>query len=263
MFSDGPKPGVTEVEEVRRVVKEMLPEARLIASEQNKGLARSITEGVSRLTDEFGAVIVIEDDLVLAPQFLTYMDSALATFAAEDRVLQVSGFSHDVDNPPATAGFLPMTSSWGWATWKRAWATFDLDASGARAMLSDADARRRFDLGGAMPYSRMLERQLEGEIDSWAVKFYLSVFERNGFVLYPPRTLVDNKGFDGSGTHGAASARVTARRELDTGVVVMPQTVEIDSGYYARVCAAARRDYGSKSVLTKVLRTLRRKVGLA
>jgi hypothetical protein len=103
--------------------------------------------------------------------------------------------------------FLPMTTSWGWATWKRAWDQFDPSASGWRERLVGADARR-FDLGGRYDYRRMLERQMNGRVDSWAIRWYYSVFAKGGLVLYPPRTLVVNGGFDGTGTHSRLSLPV-------------------------------------------------------
>jgi len=262
VFSDGPKPGVTEVEDVRSIVRNLLPQAALVCAKSNLGLAKSVIAGVTRLTAEHGKVVVVEDDLILARNFLTYMDAALERFADDPRVMQVSAFAHDVDRPPATATFLPMTSSWGWATWQRAWQAFDPAVPSAQRMLRDPAARRRFDMGGAMRYSRMLEMQLKGDLDSWAVKFYLTVFERHGLVLYPPRTLVDNRGFDGSGSHGAASARVVGSRILDSTPVVMPTSVELDTAHYAAVCNAARRDYGtSNSFVVKLVRALRQRVG--
>jgi hypothetical protein len=47
----------------------------------------------------------------------------------------------------------------------------------------------------------MLEAQLEGKVDSWAILWNLSVFMNDGLVLYPGKSLVENKGFDGSGIH--------------------------------------------------------------
>jgi hypothetical protein len=149
-------------------------------------------------------VIVIEDDLIVAPQLLTWFNAGLDRFADESAVMQISGFAFG-GGPlrTRTAGFLlPLTTSWGWATWKRAWDRFLPDADGWEALQSDQRMRRRFDLDGIYPYARMLERQMRGELDSWAIRWYWSVFRLHGLGLFPPQTLVLNAGDDNLATHG-------------------------------------------------------------
>ena len=113
-------------------------------------------------------------------------------------------------NAEADAVFLPFITSWGWATWKRAWDHFDPSMSGYEKIENDSKLKSRFNLEGAYNYFNMLERQLHGKINSWAICWYLSVFLKNGFTLFPIRSLVHNIGFDGSGTH---CGRATGARE--------------------------------------------------
>ena len=171
----------------------------------NRGLAASIIGGVTALCADHGRVIVVEDDLVVAPVFLDFLNRALDTYADDPRVMQVSGhmFPVELDAGGHDAVFLPFTTSWGWATWQRAWASFDPDMKGYEELAADRSMRKRFDLENAYPYFAMLKKQKAGKIDSWAIRWYLSVFMREGLVLYPRRSLVSNEGFDGSGTHGA------------------------------------------------------------
>jgi len=64
---------------------------------------------------------------------------------------------------------------------------------------------RTFDFNGAYPYSLMLKEQIQGKNDSWAVRWYASAFLANKLTLYPGRSLLNNIGNDGSGTHCVAS----------------------------------------------------------
>jgi GR25 family glycosyltransferase involved in LPS biosynthesis len=211
VFADGPKTesDLSAVRDTRRITRQLLGDrAVYVESCVNKGLAASIIEGVSKLCDEFGHVIVIEDDLVLAPSFLAFMNDALKFYASTDRVMQVSGYMFDVPAFRATKEviLLPFVTSWGWATWKRAWKRFDINATGWRGMIGNKADRRKFDLDGNYPYSRMLEKQMNGEIDSWAIRWYFTVYRRSGQVVYPSTSLVSNEGFDGSGTHIRAAS---------------------------------------------------------
>jgi hypothetical protein len=181
------------------------PNKTLHEAPANRGLAASITEGVSRLCAEHGRVIVVEDDLVVAPVFLDFLNRGLVRYADDERVMQISGHMFPVELPPADsdAALLPFTTSWGWATWQRAWQYFDPTMRDFDAVAGDRAMRKRFDLGNAYPYFSMLKKQKSGQIDSWAIRWYLSVFMCEGLVLFPRRSLVNNEGFDGSGTHCA------------------------------------------------------------
>jgi hypothetical protein len=207
VFGDGPKRDdqVPKVKAARAVAREMLGDrADYRFSGLNKGLARSLIDGVSALVTEHGRAIVIEDDLVLAPGFLTFMNAALDRYADEETVYQVSGHNFDV---PALAQskravLLPLTTTWGWATWRRAWRQLDEAATGWEELARNRALRRRFNLDGAYDYAAMLKRQKQGKGHSWGILWYWSVYRRNGLALFPPRTLVYNIGMDSAGTNG-------------------------------------------------------------
>jgi len=116
--------------------------------------------------------------------------------------MQISGYIFPVKiSIKADAFFLPFTTSWGWATWKRVWDNFNKSDEGLEILEKNKKLRKKFDLNDSYPFYKMLKLQKRGNIDSWAIIFYLSVFLKNGLVLYPKKTLVNNMGFDGSGVH--------------------------------------------------------------
>jgi hypothetical protein len=209
IFADGPKNGITEeqiekIKEVREIIREKKWCANIHITEREKhlGLAGSIIAGVTEIVNKFGKIIVLEDDLLLSKNFLKYMNAALNKFENEERVMQISGYMFPVEISAENNVFLlPFTNSWGWATWKRVWDNFDESASGTKILDENSELRKKFDLNDSYPYYKMLKKQQAGEVDSWAIRFYLSVFLKNGSTLYPRKTLVNNIGFDGSGIH--------------------------------------------------------------
>lgn len=207
IFSDGPKvtkESKTAVEEVRKYLKGIGGFKRIIIVErpENLGLADSVIVAVSEIVNKHGKAIIIEDDLVVAPCFLNFMNQALERYKNEDQVMQVSGHMFDVEIESSTdVVFLPFCSSWGWATWERAWLNFDPVMSGYDTLRKDKLLHNKFNLGGAYNYFGMLEKQKRGIIDSWAIRWYLSVFMLKGLTVYPQTSFVRNIGFDGSGTH--------------------------------------------------------------
>jgi hypothetical protein len=219
------------VEETRSAVRGRLgTRATFVEQEHNRGLANSIIAGTTELCRRHGRAIVVEDDLILAPSFLRFLNEGLDRFRNEPRVLQVSGYMFDVPSLAHNreALLLPMTTSWGWATWKRAWDLFDPAATGWRERLVGVDARR-FDLGGRYAYTSMLERQMTKGIDSWAIRWYYSVFVHDGLVLFPPRTLAYNAGLDGSGTHGRFRRLTEQRPAMADDGWTMPGETAVSS----------------------------------
>lgn len=212
VFGDGPKSDGDRnaVLETRRIAQEFLGwRADFHFSEGNRGLAESITSGVNEVVQRYGQVIVVEDDLEVAPNFITYMNAGLARYRDESTVYQISGhmfeapeFSHR-----RSALFLPFITTWGWATWKRAWDRFDPLATGWESLLADNSLRKRFNLDGTYDYTSMLARQMAGFRDSWGIRWYWSVFRDMGLACFPPVSLIRNTGMDGSGTHGRGVVR--------------------------------------------------------
>lgn len=212
VFGDGPRSPMDEkpVESARSAARELLGDRATYAfSDANKGLSASVLAGVGRVLAEHDSTIVVEDDLRLAPEFLTFMNAALARYADEQRVYQVSGYAFEAPEIAAKgeAVLLPFISTWGWGTWRRAWRHMDPAATGWEDLGHDRQLRHRFNLDGVYDYASMLEGQMTGRRDSWGVRWYWSVFRRDGLVIYPPRTLVSNEGFDGSGSHGRGLLR--------------------------------------------------------
>jgi hypothetical protein len=209
VYCDGPRhdTDISLVQAVRDLVRSYsLPNIVQVERDRNLGLANSIITGVTELCDKYGKVIVLEDDLVVSPFFLNYMNSALQRYEADDQVMQISGHMFPLKLETDTdAIFLPFTTSWGWATWGRAWKIFDPNMHGFDRLKADKSLRFRFNINGTYQYFGMLQKQANGEIDSWAIRWYLSVFLQNGITLYPTKSLVGNTGFDGSGTHCSKS----------------------------------------------------------
>ena len=262
VFSDAPRNDATSVAvaEVRSYVRNItgFKTISIIERDTNFGLARSVIDGVTRLCQEHGRVIVVEDDLVTSPYFLEYMNTALDQYEEEEKVMQVSG--HIFPVPEFTqreeALFLPFMTSWGWGTWKRAWKYFDPAAQGWESITRNNVLRNRFNLDGHYDYSTMLEQQMKGKLDSWAIRWHLSAFLRNGVALFPPQSLVKNIGLD-SGTHGSRMLRWTlSGQAVSIRPVSFPRSIQVLDHDYILVQKAIFRQMGGH--VGALLRRVRR-----
>jgi len=240
IFSDAAKnrSQLELVDDVRKIISDVkgFKSITIIKQEKNLGLAKSVIGGVTQLCNEHGRVIVLEDDLVLSPHFLNYMNTALDLYKDEENVMQISGHMFPVSlNIDEDVVFLPFISTWGWATWKHSWDKFDPDMKGYNKLKVNKTLRKKFNLDGSYPYFKMLENQKRGKVDSWGIRWNLTVFENSGLVLYPVVTLVDNAGFDGSGTHCSYRLESLADNLLvDNKLDKFPEVVsQEDSAYMA------------------------------
>jgi len=233
----------------RDVAKTMLGDrATYHFGDTHLGLSHSVIMGVSQTVERFGRAIVLEDDLEVNPGFLSFMNEALDRYAHDKNVFQISGYMVEVPELSHTAHalFLPFTVSWGWATWKRAWDQFDPQASGWEALHTDKNLRRKFNLDGTYDYATMLIRQMQGLRDSWAIRWYWTVFKCNGLILFPPVSLVTNAGFDGSGTHGRGLLRRLSKNEksIVAARIALPESIYQDSEWFPRIKNALWKQNG-------------------
>jgi Glycosyl transferase family 2 len=207
VFSDAPNRSehADGVQAVRTYLSSVtgFKSVRVVERARNFGLAASVIDGVTTLCSEWGRVIAVEDDLVLAPGFLSFMNGALDCYEKSEKVMQVSGYMFPVKHPERLPEifFTRLPTSWGWATWDRSWSTFNDDAAALWAAIKRSGRGADFDVNGSYDYLDMLRMQAQGKFDSWAIRWYASMFLAHGQCVRPARSLVHNAGFDNTGVH--------------------------------------------------------------
>jgi len=205
IFSDGAKTPADEpkVEQVRQLIKEVsgFRSVKIINSKQNLGLANSIIKGVTQLVNEYGKVIVFEDDLLSSTHALQYFNEALTRYTNEEKVMHIGAYMFDLDDKklPETF-FYRIATSWGWATWARAWKDFEPDIDKLIAQF-DKPKISHFSIDGTGNFWKQMMEFKTGKNNSWAIRWYASIFLKGGLVLNPSHSLVENIGHDGTGVH--------------------------------------------------------------
>lgn len=207
IFSDGAKDATVEegVKEVREYLQTIngFKKVTVYEKTENWGIEKSEIQGITSIIGEYGRAIVLEDDIVVAPCFLRYMNLALEKYRDCKEVYSVTGYSFlnaiEADGLPEY-GFLPLTSVWGWATWKEKWDLFQqkIEAGDIRKLLNK-EFRKKFDRG--YKYADMLYSQYKAGYITWDIAWYWTVYIHGGLTLAPAKTMVNNIGMDGSGVH--------------------------------------------------------------
>ncbi|PNE25381.1 glycosyl transferase [Tannerella sp. oral taxon 808] len=211
IFSDAPKNCVAEdgVRQTRAYLRGFtgFRSIKLIERAENMGLAANIIDGVTQVVNEYGRIIVLEDDLLTSPYFLKYMNEALSMYEHADEVISVHGYVYPVKKLLPENFFLIHTDSLGWGTWKDKWVYFNPNGEELLRQLTQKRLLRQFNFDGSYDFAKMLRRQIKGENNSWAIRWYASAFLNNKLSLYPGRSLIFHNGSDGSGTnYGGDSA---------------------------------------------------------
>jgi len=223
IFTDGPKStdDKSKVNAVLDFANQIVGFKKVhhLVSDSNKGLSNSIIEGVTQVIDQNGRAIVLEDDLVTSPNFLDYMNQALEFYQGHERLFSISGYTYSLNFPKAYAldhYFSVRGSSWGWATWKNRWKTVDWSVSDYREFLSSKEKQQSFNRGGS-DLTNMLKNQMEGKINSWAIRWCYQQWKNNQLTVYPTVSKIQNIGFSKS----ASNTRYRIKEyiaELDQGI---------------------------------------------
>jgi len=205
IFSDGAKSSADEdkVAEVRAIINNVdgFKSVKVIERKTNAGLANSVIEGVTKLINDYDQVIVFEDDLVTSPHTLTYFNDALNRYRNEEKVMHVGAYMYPLkdENLPQTF-FYRAATSWGWATWGRAWKNFEPNID---ILIKQFDKKKKsaFSIENKMNFWKQMQEFKKGKNNSWAIRWYASIFLKDGLTLNPAQSLVNNIGHDGTGVH--------------------------------------------------------------
>ena len=202
-FSDGARNSAEEadVAEVRRILRAVdWAEMHLVERPENLGLTPSVIGGVSEVLASHEELVVCEDDIEFAPGTYAYLKAALERYRNEPRVMSISGWTHPrmtpadaQDAPHFTGRFL----SWGWATWRRAWAGFPgLSA----AELRDRCATRGIDIA---KHGRDVADWFAKGVEhvGYDYMFYLHMMLHDGLTLLPPHAMTVHHGNDVRASH--------------------------------------------------------------
>ncbi|QTC40448.1 glycosyltransferase [Bacillus sp. V3] len=208
IFSDGPKKDSdsNKVQEVREFIQsiEGFRTVTIKESDINLGLSKSILKGMNTIFNSYERAIILEDDLVSNASFLEFMNKALELYEDQKSVYSITGYSYTSGankKVNSKTYFLNLTNSWSWATWKDRWEQFYPFETDWSILKNNKKIRKRFNFEGSYNFYKIILKQSRGEVDSWAIRWYLYVFMNNGLTLYPNTSLINNIGLDGSGTH--------------------------------------------------------------
>lgn len=209
IFVDGPKSD-TEKDKTKAVYavakqyeRGFFKKVVIRKSNKNKGLAKSVITGVDEIINQYGKVIVTEDDAVCSPAYLAFMNGALDYYEDKVQIWSVGGYTVPIKIPKEYLSDVLATqrsSSYAWAIWKNRWEKIDWNVEDYPLFRWNFFARRNFNKWGS-DRSSMLDDQMNGRVNSWAIRFDYAMYKNDMYNILPKQSLIENIGHDGSGTH--------------------------------------------------------------
>jgi hypothetical protein len=205
IYSDAAKneEGTLKVKAVREYLKTIdgFKNITICKRKKNWGLANSIIDGVTKIVNEYGKIIVLEDDLVTSPYFLKFMNEALEFYKDEEKVWHISGWNYPIDTDELDDVFLwRLMNCWGWATWANRWQYYDKNVDKTISEFTKEEIKR-FNIDNVENFWGQVISNKEQKINTWAIFWYSTIFKNDGLCLNPSQSFVENIGHDGSGVH--------------------------------------------------------------
>lgn len=190
-------------QEVEKIIKNFLGFKSIVVIRRgcNFGLSKNIIGGITDVLNTSKKVIVLEDDLLVSPNFLEYMNDALNYYENKKNVWHISGYTEYFGSDDVDKSFFWRTMHcWGWATWGDRWQFFEKNTDSLLekfnpSMINDMN------LYGAINFWDQVILNKKNKIDTWAIYWYATIFLNKGLCLNPYVSYVRNTGFDGSGTN--------------------------------------------------------------
>lgn len=264
IFADGPKNTASkeQLESIKQTRKVAASEnwcksVTLIESETNKGLARSIIEGVTEIINKYGKAIILEDDIITGKYFLEYMNEALEKYQGNKEVWHVTGWRDPIKHTKKNkAYFYPTMDCWSWATWADRWQYFKKDPLYYKSIFSPQMIESfNVDNTDKGMFSQ-IEDNITGKINTWAIFWYATIFVNNGLCLGPTKSLCKNIGFDNSGVHCGTNSAEEIIETIDNKIQVFPKKIELDKKEFSKNKKFNIKKNKEKINLTFIIKTI-------
>ena len=235
IFSDGPKDGANQedmdkISDVRKFIRNIsgFKTIHIEESEKNKGLAKSTIYGCTKVINKYGKMIMLEDDDVPNKYFLSYINKALYKYENDKQVWCVSAYTDTSILKPNNGDdlfYVNRPSSWGFGTWKRCWDKVIWDIETLKGIFSHKDIIHGFNQWAGLDSSTIMLNLFKGNNSSWSIRYNFAAYLNKSLTILPNKTLIENIGCDGSGTH---CGYIKYKLEMMDHNVIFPNEIKFD-----------------------------------
>ena len=207
IFSDGYKSieDKRDVLNVRNYLKKIknFKKTNLCFRKKNFGLAKNIELGVSKILLIKKKGIIIEDDIIVSENFLSFMNQNLNKFRYTKSIWHINGWNYDLKSIKSynkDIFYWRGMHCWGWATWNDRWKNFKKNPDRLLKSFKEEDIEK-FNYDNNYNFWQQIIRNYELKINTWAIFWYATIFQNKGLCASPKESLTFNIGYDEYASH--------------------------------------------------------------
>ncbi|MEM7457414.1 MAG: glycosyltransferase family 2 protein [Planctomycetota bacterium] len=237
VIADGPRPEVSgdaeKVAATRAVIDRIDWPCELTTdySSLNLGCRIRMASGISWAFEQEDELIILEDDCLPDESFFGFCEQLLQRYRSDARITSICGTNFQpARNTIHSYYFSRWAHVWGWATWKRAWDTYDVDINSwpgwrsKRQLKSVVDSLEEYRL-----WHHVFDNQYAGHNDTWDFPWLYNCWMQDGLTIIPSVNLVSNIGFGSDATHTTDPEAPLANRPVKSiGRLSHPGVIERD-----------------------------------
>ena len=209
IFSDAPKMHADEeaVLQVRNYLATIsgFHSIAIVNRKTNYGLALNIIDGVSKVVNDYGKIIVLEDDILVEKCFLSFMNKCLITYEENKEIFSIGACTYAPIKRNRLVPYCQPTC-WGWGTWKDQWDLYEKYPDKAYCELADINFRKRLNSNNLLEIAGQIDSNYKGTANTWACFLNYTSIKHKKINVYPPHSIITNIGQDGSGSHKIVDA---------------------------------------------------------
>jgi hypothetical protein len=229
VVADGPRPGRSSEAERCKAVRRLIDDGvdwpcdvERCWSDANLGCRRRLSTGLSWVFSRTDRAIILEDDCLPHPTFFPYCIELLDRYADDQRISTIGGCSFLDERTPTEASyrFTRYPHIWGWASWARAWRSYDVDVAAWPGLRSNGWLDGECTSGTEADFWRAaFDGVRSGRIDTWDFQWVFASWAQRMASIAPAVNLVSNIGFGAGATHTASDSPLAA---LPTQALELP-----------------------------------------
>lgn len=206
-------------------------EVKTLFRDVNLGCGVAVSEAITWFFENVEQGIILEDDCLPHPSFFMYCETLLELYKDNEKVYAIGGssFQNGKNVGEASYFFSNYAYVWGWASWRRAWNSYDynlkqLSTYKEKQLIKTIDSRSVF----KNYWFSILDKVANKEIDTWDYQWLFSIWNNGGLAVVPNVNLISNIGFGKDATHTIGESSFANMETQDIGTILHPKNIKAD-----------------------------------
>lgn len=212
-----------------------------IIKRESNDLYANYKLGMKQMLDEHGKCIFLEDDNVVATNFLKYMNDGLDFYEDDKRIMAISGYNVPTTFPNSYKHDYYLSTyfnAWGFATWRDRGLLDIVNYNDQyNEMIADKELFKKIKKIHPKLINGLKLIQ-ERKLDAGDYKIVFHLIKNDLWTIKPIKSLVNNIGHDGSGVHCGVDSKFQ-NIDLNNKMINFIDNIEynknIDMVYYEHI----------------------------